>query len=293
MHAAPFEYHDPGSLDEVRQLLDRRGPRTALLAGGQSLLPAMIARRTAPSAVVDLRRIAALRRIDVGAGGTVEIGAMVRHAELERSPLVRSAAPLLSAAAGLVGMRAVRTRGTIGGSLGFADPRAELPLALIVLGAELTVSATDGEWSGPIEQWRPAARRRAGDVLVRVHVPPAAAHEGTAIRETTSLARGFATAAVAVRVRGDAHGTIVDATAAAAALAPTPVVLTEVTDALLGRPLSDPFGGSVAAALAADLAGLDPPSDLHGSGAYRRHAASVLARRAIEDAARKAADGGG
>ncbi|MFA4927982.1 MAG: FAD binding domain-containing protein [Patulibacter sp.] len=287
MHAAPFEYHDPTSLDEVRRLLDRRGPRPALLAGGQSLLPALVARSSEPAALVDLGRIAPLRAIETTADGELEIGAMARYVDLQRSPLVRSAAPLLAAAAGLVGMRAVRTRGTIGGCLAFADPRAELPLALTVLGADVTVSTAEGEWRGPLDDWRPVARRREGDLLLRIHVPPAGPRDASAIRETAPLGRGFATAVVAVRLTGDEHGAIVGATVAAGAVAPTPIELPQVAAALRGRPLADPLGSEAAAVLEAELSALDPPSDLHAGGEHRRHVTTVLARRAIAAAARE------
>ncbi|HVC65787.1 MAG TPA: FAD binding domain-containing protein, partial [Candidatus Dormibacteraeota bacterium] len=136
MKPVPFEYHRPASLAETFDLLDRYGDDGRLLAGGQSLVPALNLRLAAPRAVIDINRIPDLDAIRVTADGLV-IGALARQEALERSPLVREHAPLIASALPHVGHSAIRARGTIGGSLALADPAAELPACAVALGATI------------------------------------------------------------------------------------------------------------------------------------------------------------
>ncbi len=143
MKPAPFEYHRPASLAETFDLLDRYGDDGRLLAGGQSLVPALNLRLATPRAVIDINRIPDLDAIRVTADGLV-IGALARQEALERSPLVREHAPLIAAALPHIGHSAIRARGTIGGSLALADPAAELPACVVALGATIRVGRRGG-----------------------------------------------------------------------------------------------------------------------------------------------------
>jgi carbon-monoxide dehydrogenase medium subunit len=143
MKPAPFDYHRPASLAEAFDLLDRYGDDGRLLAGGQSLVPALNLRLAAPRAVIDINRIPGLDGIRVAPEGLV-IGALARQEALERSALVREHAPLIAAAGPHVGHAAIRARGTVGGSLALADPAAELPACAVALGATVRVGRRDG-----------------------------------------------------------------------------------------------------------------------------------------------------
>src|SRR5262245_43652939 len=139
MKPAPFEYHRPASLAEAFDLLDRYGDAARILAGGQSLVPTLNMRLVSPRAVIDINRLPELDVIRDTPDG-LAVGALVRQDALERSALVRERAPLLAAAMPHVGHAAIRTRGTLGGSLALADPAAELPACAVAMEATMRLS---------------------------------------------------------------------------------------------------------------------------------------------------------
>ena len=136
-----FNYHQPTSLDEVASLLGTN-EEAKIVAGGMTLVPTLKFRLAKPSDLVDLAAIASLRGI-TDAGDALVIGAMTRHAEVERSPLVKQAIPALAALAHMIGDPAVRNRGTIGGSLANNDPAADYPAAVLALGATIITNARE------------------------------------------------------------------------------------------------------------------------------------------------------
>ncbi|MGZ7081205.1 MAG: FAD binding domain-containing protein, partial [Thermoanaerobaculia bacterium] len=141
MFAAPFDYHRPKSVDEALKLL-REVKNSRVLAGGHSLLPAMKLRVSSPSALVDISRIAELNGIKATGDG-LQIGAMTTHSAIAASDVVRKHCPVLAATAGNIGDMQVRNRGTLGGSVAHADPGADYPTVLLLLGAKFT--AADGK----------------------------------------------------------------------------------------------------------------------------------------------------
>src|SRR5712671_6390381 len=143
MYPAEFAYHRATSLAEVGDLL-RQHPGAKILAGGHSLIPLLKLRLAAPSALVDIGRVAELKGMTL-ADGAVRIGALTTHAELSTSPLIREHAPALAEAAAHVGDPAVRNRGTIGGNVAHADPASDLPCVLSALGARFAVLGRTGE----------------------------------------------------------------------------------------------------------------------------------------------------
>ncbi len=156
------------SLDELWRALDAAGPEAQILAGGQSLLATLAFRLSAPSTLIDITRIAALKGVSV-AGNVLRIGALTRHADLARDPLVARHAPMLAEAAPLIAHPAIRNRGTIGGSLALADPAAELPACVVALGATLVLASRAGERRVPAAdffqgssppRWTPARSSR-------------------------------------------------------------------------------------------------------------------------------------
>src|SRR5690606_18618524 len=214
-------------------------------------------------------------------GDHLVLGAMTTHAEVVGSPLVADSAPLLAQAAATVGDRQVRHRGTIGGSLSHADPAGDLPTVAVALDAELVIAGPGGRRTVPAREFFVdyfTTAMRPDEVLVEVRVPRLVGW-GTHYTKVSRTAQAWATVAVAVAVRRE-NGGIAEARVALTNMGPTPVRATAVEQALAG---ADADGIAPAAARAAE--GTSPPSDTTASADYRRHLATVLARRAVVAAA--------
>ena len=260
MKPAPFAYEAPGALDEALALLGHGG---CALAGGQSLIPKMNFRLARPSLVVDLNGLAELDYLRVR-GGALRIGALTRQATLARSELVQRSWPLLGQAARLVGHEAIRTRGTVGGSVAQADPTAELPAALVALGARLHLRSRVRARTVAAGEFFLAAQKTAlepDELLTEIEVPALPATARTAFVEHGVTYGGVATAGAAVVLAGDEHVALVLLGAG-----DTPRRAPEAERALLAR--AEPFE---AAGIAAD--GIEP--------AYRRALVVALVQQAI------------
>jgi carbon-monoxide dehydrogenase medium subunit len=267
----PFEYVAAASVEETVAAL--AAPDAKVLAGGQSLVPLLNMRLARPALLVDVNRVPGLDRIEVD--GEVRLGALVRQADALASAELAAACPLLAAALRHTGHPATRSRGTVGGSLAHADPAAELPAVAVALDAELLATGPGGGRTIPAADFfaGPFATALAPDDLLTGVVLP---RQG---------ARPFGFAELSRR-----HGDFALA-GAAVLLDPARIVLF----GLGGRPeqareAEQALDGGAGAAEAADLAtrGLDPVSDVHAGGAYRRRAAAVLVRRAVEEARARA-----
>jgi carbon-monoxide dehydrogenase medium subunit len=279
MKPVPFEYHRPVSLAETFDLLDRYGDDGRLLAGGQSLVPALNLRLAAPRAVIDINRIPDLDAIRVTADGLV-IGALARQEALERSPLVREHAPLIAAALPHVGHSAIRARGTIGGSLALADPAAELPACAVALGATIRAGRRGGTRDIPADEFFRGIYTTAlgpGEIVTEILVPRPAAGWRWGFDELARRHGDFALAGVAAGVRVES-GVVAESRLVFFGVGTRPVRARRAEAALAG-------GRADAEALAAAgrvLDGdLDPPGDVHGSPALRRHLARVLLARVV------------
>src|SRR5690606_9602347 len=197
-----FEYYKPQSLDEALELLGRLGDEGKILAGGQSLIPAMNMRLIYPSALIDLAgldELVGVSEID----GMIVIGGMTRQRVIETTPLIRERCPLIAETLSHVGYLGTRRRGTIGGSLAHADPAAELPAAMLVLEAEYEIVGADGP------RWIPCAEFTLGEyttvlepdeILTRVRLRPLALGQGWSLVEYAPVHGAFATAGAAVIV---------------------------------------------------------------------------------------------
>ncbi|MFI6512478.1 FAD binding domain-containing protein [Streptosporangium sp. NPDC050855] len=288
MKPAPFEYHAPRSLDEALQTLADAGEGGKVLAGGQSLIPLLNMRLAAPAHLVDINRLDALAAVDVEAGG-VRVGALARHAQVERSAPVAAAQPLLRRALRLVAHPVIRNRGTVVGSLAHADPAAELPAVLTLLGGSVRLARTGAVrdvpaatfFTGPLE-----SAIQPGELAVSAFFPAPPPRSGTAFHELARRHGDYALAGIAALVVLDDEGRIASATVAGVSLGPVPVLL-DVTEALGGKPADSADWASAARAV---RDGIDPEADIHATADYRRHLAGVLAERALRDAAREAAD---
>jgi aerobic carbon-monoxide dehydrogenase medium subunit len=279
---APFVYHAPDDLDAAIALLGEHGDDAKVLAGGQSLVPMLALRLATPGHLVDLGGIAALSTLTFGHG--LRIGAGVTQRALERSPDAASACPLLAAALPYIAHPPIRTRGTVCGSLAHADPAAELPAVMLALDATMIVRGIAGERAVPAGEFFSSYLETviaADEVLVAVDVPPWPDRTGWAFAEISRRSGDFAIAGVAalVTVRG---GLVTRARLACCGVASTPVRLFEGEAMLLGRALD---ASTISEIASAAVAGLDPPSDVHAPGSYRRHVTSVLLERALTTAA--------
>jgi carbon-monoxide dehydrogenase medium subunit len=276
---APFEYHRPVSLAETFDLLDRFGDEGRILAGGQSLVPTLNMRLVTPRAVIDINRLPGLDAIRVTPEGLV-VGALARHEALLRSPLVAEHAPLIAAALPHVGHEAIRTRGTVGGSLALADPAAELPACAVALDAAVRVSSRRGRRDIPAAEFFRGIYTTAldpGEIVTELVIPPATPAWRSGLEELARRHGDFALAGLAacVRVEGE---TVRDARLVFLGVGTTPVRARGAEAALVGRPADAATLGAAGQALDGDL---DPPGDIHGSPALRRHLARVLLTRVL------------
>jgi aerobic carbon-monoxide dehydrogenase medium subunit len=271
MIPASFQYRRAGSVEEAIGWLGEDPDGTKLLAGGHSLLPLMKLRLATPAVLVDVGRIDGLSYVR-DAGDHVAVGALTRHRDLETSEVARDHVPLLAQVAGQVGDPQVRHRGTIGGSLAHGDPASDLPAAVLALGGTLVVRGPDGTREIAADDFfRGFLETALGpqEMLTEIRVPKA--HGSWAFQKFNRRAQDWAIVGVAAVVNGGARVALVN-------MGPTTVRARAVEEALAAG-----AGPTEAAARAAD--GLDPPSDLQASAEYRRHLATVLVRRALEEAA--------
>jgi aerobic carbon-monoxide dehydrogenase medium subunit len=276
---APFAYAKARSVDHAIELLGGHNDGARLLAGGQSLLPALNMRRDAPAILIDINGIAGLDHIRV-ADGFVEIGALVRHAQADRSPLVREHVPLLSLALPHVGNPAVRNRGTIGGSVAFADPGAELPACLLALGGEVEiVGPSRRRRVGADDFFRDRVRTAIGthEILTGIRLPAANAQTRVGFHEISRRHGDYAIVGLAASARAERER-LADVRLAFFGVGSTPLRARRAETVLSGGPVDAARIDAAVAALAEDL---DPPDDVHTNGATKRYLAGVVLRRVV------------
>ena len=236
MKPAPFDYHAPGSLAEALELLSRYGDDAKVLAGGQSLVPAMNFRLAQPSVLVDCNRLGELAYIRPSAEG-LGIGAMTRQRAVEKSAEVRGQAPLVAQTMPWIAHPQIRNRGTFGGSLAHADPAAELPAVMLALDARLKTASTRGERShqaGEFFQGLFETALEPDELLCEVVVPAPQPGGGFAFAEMSRRHGDFALVGVAVALRlvGD---TLADVRIGLLSVGETAVLATGAAEMLEGK----------------------------------------------------------
>jgi carbon-monoxide dehydrogenase medium subunit len=280
-----FAYAAPATVAEAVALLaEHAEAEPRVLAGGQSLIPLMNFRLAKPGYLVDLRNVAGLSGIR-REGDVLAVGAMTRLSELERSPEVAMAVPLVAEAVGLVAHTPIRNSGTIGGSLAHADPAAELPAAALALGAELVATGTAGTRNIPAAEFLRGPFTTAlepGEILTEIRLPVWPG--GHAFIEYARIHANFAVVAAAALVALDG-GRIGRAALVLTGVAPTAIRATAAEQALTGAAAD---AATTAAAADAAVQGLTPAGDLHASPPTRLALARSLARRAIQTAISRA-----
>ena len=289
MKLPPVEYEAPGTLSEALGLLAEHQDEASVLAGGQSLIPLLALRLAQPAVLIDINGVEGLSGVS-RTNGWVTIGATTREYVAEESQTIADDVPLLAAALPLIGHEAIRSRGTVGGSLAHADPAAELPAVARALDAEFVVHGPDGERVVPAAEWFEGyltTSRGPDELLTEVRFLAARPGTGTSFQEVARRHGDFAMVGLATSVTLNA-GTITDARLAFAGVSDVPARATAAEELLEGeRPTAELFDEAARVA-AADL---DPPSDLHGSTEYRKKVAAALVRRGLREAVGNALKG--
>ncbi|HLM50649.1 MAG TPA: xanthine dehydrogenase family protein subunit M [Solirubrobacteraceae bacterium] len=279
MIPADFDYTVPETLDEALDALRQGGEDAKLLAGGHSLIPLMKLRLAAPTLLVDLRRVPGLRGVERD-DGTVRIGAMTRHADLQE----QAELGVVAKTARSIADQQVRNRGTIGGSLAHGDPASDLPAVLLALEGTVTARAAGGTREiAAADLFQDYLTTALGDdeILTEVRVPDPAGW-GFGYEKFNRRVEDWAMVGVCALVRKAADGTCEDVRIGLTNMGSTPVRAPHAEAALRGKPLD---AGAIRAAAEAAPEGTDPPGDLNADADYKRHLARVLTRRALEGAA--------
>jgi aerobic carbon-monoxide dehydrogenase medium subunit len=286
MKSPDFTYAKAATLAEAFRLKAQYGPDARWLAGGQSLLASLAFRLSEPTALIDISRLHELQGIKLS-GDIIQIGAGTTHADLGTSGAIRDHTPLIAESIPHIAHTAIRNRGTIGGSLAFADPAAELPACCVALDATFVIASTHGERRVSARDFFHGIYATALDsdeLLVAIEVPIRKPGEHQALVEVTRRSGDYAMAGVATIVSAT-NGIISDARLVFFALGDKPMVAIDAAAALVGQPLDEPAIERAAAALARDL---DPPADMNGSPATKLHLAQVVLRRALANLNRAA-----
>jgi len=267
---APFAYAKARSVAHAIELLATEDAK--LLAGGQSLIAALNMRLSRPTLLIDINSVAGLDGIELK-DGHLELGALVRHAQAERSAPIARHAPLIALAIPHIAHPAIRNRGTVGGSVAYADPAAELPACLLALGAELEISGPGGERRLQADHFFKAlfeTELGAQDVLTKIRIPVGDGHSRAAFAEFARRQGDYALVGLAACARAEATA-LADVRLAYFGVGAIPLRARHAEAALADGTLED-----AVAALSTDL---QPEDDLHASAAVRSHLAGVLLRR--------------
>jgi aerobic carbon-monoxide dehydrogenase medium subunit len=282
MKPAPFDYHAPRSVAEAVELLAAHGDDGKVLAGGQSLVPAMNFRLARPAVLVDINRIAELD-FCTSADGELRIGALTRHVRFERPVVEGALGALLADVVRYVAHLPIRVRGTFAGSLAHADPAAEWCLVATTLDAEIRARGPDGERTIPAAAFFRSiltTSLRPDELLTEVRLPMLGPDWCFGFAEFSRRAGDFALSMALALLRLDGER-IAEARIGIGGAGDQPLRITEAEQALAGA-VPDPKALAEAGAIA--VAKVDPFADLHASVAYRRDLVRAMTRRALERA---------
>lgn len=282
MKPSLFDYCAPNSVAEAVEALSS-DPGAMILAGGQSLVPAMNLRLASPTRLVDLRNIPDLRTVAVE-DDVIRIGAMVRHRDIELDDTVNEANPLIRAAMNYVAHVPIRNRGTVVGSICHADAAAEMPLVLLVTDGSVTAEGPGGRREIPADdffQFHMTTTRAADEVITHASIPAMPHGAGYAFEEFARRHGDYAIAGVAAIVQRGADGAVTAASIGACGVGSRPVRLTSVEEAITGTKLSE---DEIKTAAQSSQDYVTAPDDMHATTAYRRHLLVNLVRRVLSSA---------
>jgi aerobic carbon-monoxide dehydrogenase medium subunit len=291
MYPSRFRYEAPHSLDEALSLLHDGGDDAKILAGGQSLVPLMKLRFASPTLLVDINNVPGLAYHRADPDGTLRVGALCRHADLERSPLLHTTQPTMAAAAPLIADPIVRNRGTLVGSLCHADPQGDWASVVLSLGGSVVAQGPGGRRSIPMADFVVGPFQnvlRPDEIAVEAVIPPARGARAGGYLKLERRVGDFATVGVAVAVE-TSGGTVTSAGIALTGVGGSTIAATEAAAALTGKPLTPESIGQ-AAELAAAAA--RPRSDHRGSAEYKRHMVRTFVERILTSTGNGAASDG-
>ena len=289
MKPAPFEYYAPKTTEEALQNLTDLGYSGKVLAGGQSLIPAMNFRMARPSALVDLNNVAELAYIKPTADGGIAIGTMTRDSVVEQDLIVKQRMPIVAETIGYIAHPQIRARGTFGGAIAHADPAAQLPALSLALNAKLLVKRKGAE------RWVTAEEFIVGpfmtvlepeDMLAEVVLPPLAPRTAGSYKQVSRQRGGYAQAATISIIGLDERNRVKDVRYVLFSVSETPILSKYAAKVLVGNEPTEAAIADVAAYVAKNEC--DPGSDLHGTTEYRRQLVEVLVRRALTEAVLRA-----
>jgi aerobic carbon-monoxide dehydrogenase medium subunit len=286
MKPSAFEYESPSSLAEAVRLLGSRDGNAKIIAGGQSLMPMLAFRLAAPELLVDLKRIPDLNVIRIGADG-IRLGARVRWCDIANDVRLKQAHPLLAEAITHVAHYQIRNRGTVGGSMAHADPSAEMPGVAVTCEAEMTIVGASGQRTETADSFFLGSLETSlqpDEILTEIHLPAWPQTRRWAFQEFARRKGDFAMAGVALYYDLDSPGLARNARIGAIGVADRPVRLNAAEAILDGRVIDD---NTIAAAAAAARSEIDPPSDIHAPGAYRRALTGTLLARGLKQSAKR------
>ena len=285
MKPASFKYFAPTSVEETLAHLAEHGWDAKVLAGGQSLIPMMNFRLAQPEILIDINNLSELSNINSDDNGGLLIGSMVRHYQVEHSPLVAERTPLIYETMPQIATSQIRSRGTFGGSIAHADPSAELPAVSVALEGRYRLQSQSGD------RWVPANEFFVGmyttqlepeELLVEVEIPPQKPNTGWALVEVARRLHDFALVGAAAVVRLNDKDECEDAKLVLFSVGEGPMEAHKAVDVMIGQKLDQDVIRE--AAEVASSEDIDPSSDIHATAKFRRHLAGVLSHRAIEQA---------
>jgi len=284
-----FNYHSPSTLQEAVALLVQHGDEAKLLAGGQSLIPAMRFRLAMPETLIDLNNIADLGYVREE-NGHLAIGAMTRESALEESSIVQSKYALLADAAEVIADPVVRNMATVGGNIAHADPANDHPAVMLAYGAEVVAQGPNGRRTIPIDDFFVDLFEQSladNESLTEIRIPTPGANSGGAYVKMERKVGDYAISAAAVQLTMDGS-TCTAARIGLTNVSAVPMRATNAEQALIGQTLTDNVIEAAGKAAAAEC---DPSADLRGSADYKRDITRVLTKRAIRKAMERAGGG--
>jgi len=285
MKPAPFKYFAPTTVEEVFSLLAQWGEEAKVLAGGQSLVPAMNFRLAQPAVLIDLNGVEELFFLRSTDSGGLSIGAMTRQRTVERSGLIAERAPLVYEAIPYIAHPAIRNRGTVGGSLAHADPAAELPAVMLALEGRFRLRSIRGERWISAEDFFTGLFSTAlapDEILAEIELPPPPPRAGWAFREVARRRGDYALVGAAALVRLDEQNRFSEVRLSYLSVADRPRRGRQAEQVLLGQsPTPEALRAASEMAAVQDV---DPPSDIHASAKFRRHLVRVLTEEVLHQA---------
>jgi carbon-monoxide dehydrogenase medium subunit len=289
MFPSRFRYEAPRSLDEAIAVLGDGGDYAKVLAGGQSLVPMMKLRFASPELIVDINNLPGLAYHRADPDGSLRIGALCRHADLEFSDLLKSTQPTMAAAAPLVADPLVRNRGTLVGSLCHADPQGDWASVLLSLGGSVIAQGPGGRRSIPLNEFVTGPFQNVlehDEIAVEAVVPPAVGARAGGYLKLERRVGDFATVGVAVAIE-TSGADVVRAGIALTGVGGSTIGATEAAAALAGRPLT---AESIAEAAGLAASAAQPRTDHRGTAAYKRQLVRVFVTRILNGTGAVAAE---